>query len=65
MIKALLVLSVMFIVGGCKKYNNPNPKESRNENQVVKICIDGVSYVLWSHGISVMLDKDSKIIPCQ
>jgi hypothetical protein len=65
-IVALIVAGIL--ISACGRVSDSS-KVSLDKNGVSKyrlerVCLDGVTYLVYDRGITVMLDKDSKIIPC-
>lgn len=61
--KAILFVLILALTGCVEEI----PKESITAADPKLIdykCLDGVTYVRYSHGMSVKLGRDSKIIPC-
>lgn len=67
--KLLILLPLVLATTACKDMKDSAPPPTNKE---MVMCIDGVSYVVFKEGrgyrgfgyMSVKLDKDSKVIPC-
>jgi hypothetical protein len=55
----ILVLFIILLTG-CYEQS-----KSREGATYSWFCLNGVMYLKEGHGVTVMLDKDSKIIPCK
>ena len=55
-----LILAVALV--GCEK-RDPN-EVTAPFVPLYKICVEGVTYVKIGHGLSVQLDANNKVIPC-
>jgi len=68
-ISGILLLVIALLFNGCE---SDQSAEVRKVTGFSSICIDGVTYIKYVgykgykgyFGITVMLDKNSKIIPC-
>lgn len=59
----VLSFSLLGLAAACS--SETKSQVTINPERVSILCVRGVSYLLWSHGISVMFDQQSKVIPCQ
>lgn len=59
----VFVLMVLFSVS-CSQENKEFVKSTQGQS-FLKICIEGVTYLSHERKMSVMLDRNSKVIPCE
>jgi hypothetical protein len=60
--KYILMIVAVFSLIGCDHGGDVNIKDHTGQN---RFCIDGVSYVLINHGVSVMFNKDGTVKLCE
>jgi hypothetical protein len=70
--KKLSIFLIILSIAGCSEDRGQYTIEGKRENVTkgrytfyVTVCIDDVTYFLRDRGITVALDKESKIIPCK
>lgn len=59
--KSLIVL--VAIATGCGQHKATT--EAGGPLYYTRVCIGGVTYYDKGHGITIALDRDSKVIPCE
>lgn len=63
--KKLVILLSLFLLAAC------DTVQDRTDNYVKRVCYEGVTYLIYDSptsdrlGMSVQLDIDGKIVPCQ
>lgn len=57
--KYLALIALTFLLSACNERGEHVYDTSYNT-----ICVRNVTYLVYSTGVSVMLDSNSKIIPC-
>lgn len=63
------ILVGLLAIFGCTKQDNSVGQLDYSPGlytyKAYKTCIDGVTYILYDRGITIVLDRDSKVVPCQ
>lgn len=62
--KYVLVIITAILLSGCDRQRSESVAGFATSRYTL-LCIDGVTYIKVSHGLSVKLDKDSKTVPCK
>lgn len=60
--KTILVISMMAIaLSGCGRIDRMTASIT---GDATKTCVDGVTYMQWTSGATVQVDREGKPVPC-
>lgn len=61
------VMLIALLLTACGPVDDPPSKSKRvqDSGDAFYRCLNGVTYLVYGHGLTLILDKNSKIVPCE
>lgn len=66
--KYSFALLLCLLLAGCEGYDGQATPAGKGGSVILggfdRYCVEGVTYLKFNRGVTVMLDKDGQVVPC-